>query len=229
MIIIILGGIGSGKSVTATKFMKNSRYHSFCNFNMRSDNTMRIKKADIIEKNVKEVLRTGREVYEYVINWDFWNAAKDRYGDFNIVLDEVHNLVHSRQSTTKWNTLMSMWISQIRKVIGDSERTHVVLLSQKIARIDVAFRDLAHKIIVCHKFETDRRIMTPVISNGRRDKVFIPVTYIIQYHFTGTNAVAKHEMFTNGMKTYDYRTMYLANPYFQYYDSYELFGETDYL
>ena len=229
MIIIILGGVGSGKSVTSTKFMVSNKSHSYCNYNVKSKNVTRLKKEFIINKEVKQVLRSGREVYEYKINWDFWNKAKAKHKKFNIVLDEVHNLIHSRQSTTKWNTLMSMWISQIRKILGDSEKTHVVLLSQKLGRIDIAFRDLAHKIILCQKYETTKFIKTKVLSNGRIQTIKLPVIYIIQYHFIGQNCIQKLELFNLGNKTYDYRTMYFANPFFRYYDSYELFGETDYL
>ncbi len=124
---------------------------------------------------------------------------------------------------------MSMWISQIRKILGDSEKTHVVLLSQKIARIDVAFRDLAHKIIVCQKMETGKYIKTRVIQNNKSIIKRLPVIYIMQYHFTGQNCINDLELFNMGHKTYSYKTMYLANPFFKYYDSYELFGETEYL
>jgi len=230
MIIALLGNIGSGKSVSMTKKIVDNNKPCFVNFNLKHPNAKRIKKEHIVTSNVVRVKKNGEPVLEHKVNWDFWNKARKELGDFHIAIDELHNLAHSRQSITKWNTLFSIWISQIRKLLGSSETTHIYLVSQRLGRIDVAFRDLIHIIIACYKQET-KQVLRTVVNNKRKKEVkLLPVTWVYHYYFTGDNCVEKYQAFKyNREKTYDGRTGFIANPYFQFYDSYEVFGETAYL
>lgn len=230
MIIAIIGNVGSGKSVSATKKIVDSKRHCFVNYDVRKDNVVRLKKEHIVKEEVTGQTKTGKPIIEYKINWDFWNKALKEYGEYHLVLDEVHNIINSRRAMSTWNTLCSQWISQIRKLIGNSERTHIYLITQRIARIDVAFRDLLHYIIYCEKLVTNKLMSTKVLTDEVFKKVDLPVTWIIQYYFSGENCVQKFDSFRyDGLKTYDFRTGFVANPYYQYYNSYEMFGETAYL
>jgi len=96
MIIGIIGGIGSGKSVLATKRIIEANNKCFCNFSVNHNNALRIRKDYIIEVVVTQTPR-GKDKVEKKLNWEFWNTALRTYGDYNIVLDEAHNLIHSRQ------------------------------------------------------------------------------------------------------------------------------------
>lgn len=231
MIYAIIGGVGSGKSVSATKRMMRSKHHVFCNFNVKSPHCTRLKKSDVIKETVIKTKRDGTPVKRAEINWEFWRKAEKKYKDFHICIDEIHNIAHSRQSMTKWNTLFSMWFSQIRKVLGSDERTHIYLVSQRLARIDVALRDLLHGITYCTKVENPAiQIKTKVWKNGKLVSQILPAIIIHQYHFFGEDCCERYGefMFMN-RKSYTNRTWFMANKYFQYYDTYEMLGESAYL
>jgi len=119
MIIGILGTIGSGKSLSATKLIMENKYPCFTNLNIKSPNTVRIKKEHIIKDVVTGQTKSGKDIVEQKVNWDYWNNALDKHSQYNIVLDEAHNLLSARRGMTKHNILMGIWISQIRKLLGD--------------------------------------------------------------------------------------------------------------
>ena len=170
MIIATVGNIGSGKTVSIVKRIVESKKMSFVNFDVQAKNVLRLKKEHIVKETVIGHTRAGKPITEREVNWKFWNRALRKYKEYHLFLDEIHNIAHSRQSMTKWNTLMSIWISQIRKILGDSEKTHIYLISQRIDRIDVAFRDLLHCIIHCEKFQTPNYIDTIVVEHGKKIK-----------------------------------------------------------
>jgi len=246
MIFAILGGVGSGKSVTATKKVVDSVKTCFVNFDvmdarLRGRKVLRLRKEHIIIEKIVGYKKDGTPKIELEVNWKFWNKALHEHGEYHIFLDEIHNIAHARQSMTKWNTLFSMWISQVRKVLGDSERTHIYLISQKLYRIDVAFRDLLHGIIYCEKkVDESRVILTRVRENIYDEETdttheiivnkYLPVVWVINHYFVRGDIESKFNYFEiRGRKNYDMRTGFIANPYFQYYNSYEMFGETAYL
>jgi len=192
MIICYLGGIGSGKSVSVVKEIIEKKKFVFVNFELKNvKNYHRIKVKDILIE---------REKNAYDINWSFWNEMALKYKGYSIVLDEVHNLIHSRRSMTSMNILMSKWVSQIRKILCDSEENHLYLISQTLRKIDVDFRDLIHLFCVCKVVKIE-------------DKVWIK-----QYWYNGIDD------YLNGICKI--KTIFLANPYFEYYDTKKLvFGE----
>jgi len=125
---------------------------------------------------------------------------------------------------------MSMWISQIRKVLGQREQTHIYLVSQKINRIDVAFRDLMHELVLCTKHQTNELIETPVRVDGKLIIKLLPKTYFFQTYFRGDYAIEKYTRHVfDKIKSYDLKTYFVGNYFYQFYDSYEIFGETDYI
>jgi hypothetical protein len=202
MIIVFVGGIGSGKSVSVIKELhERSKYsEAYVNFETKKiPNVKRIRMDWIVDTVEKE----GKK--QKVVNYPFWNKLRNSGKRFSIYLDEIHNIMHSRMSMTKQNVLMSMWISQIRKVFGEAEKDHLYCISQKLRRIDISLRDLAHWIIECEKIET---------PDGIR---------ILNTYYKG---VEDYEMErVSGRKMFDPR------PLFKYYDSYELldFGNEVYL
>ena len=146
MIIIILGGIGSGKTLSVVKEIIDKRRYAITNFNLLNmKNYHRIKISDIIIESEK--------IKDYSVNWDFWAKTRKKYKNYSIFLDEVHNLIHSRRSMSRLNILMSQWVSQIRKILSDSPVNHLYLISQTMRKIDVDFRELAQIIIECEKYE----------------------------------------------------------------------------
>jgi len=234
MIIAVVGNVGSGKSLSVVKeIIDNPKKDFLINFAIKSKNCTRLKVEHVIKEEIERIKKTGTPVKKKSLNWDFWNDLKDKNKEFNICLDEVHNLVHSRASMTKNNILMSMWISQIRKLLGSSETANIWLITQRIARLDVAWRDLLHVVIAVRKHTLPEMVETKVYENGRYKTKLLNKVIIIKYYFMGEQALDKYYMwFTNPKnKTYDQRTFFVANPYFKYYDSYGIvkFGESVYL
>lgn len=256
MIIAYLGGIGSGKSVSLTRELILNKGYTFVNYPLLLDNVERLKKEHLIIDKVVGETKTGKEKVEKAINWEFWKKQKEQRDGFNIALDEVHNFLHSRQATTKHNTLMTIWISQVRKLLGEQEDHHLYVISQKLARIDVALRDLLHKIVECRcyvevkdgdtyrtvpkdrvnlseqEFEL-RTIPTFVLDKkGKLTLKDLPVTWIMQYEFIGRFCVENYLYWLEtGQKGYTRRKMVLANHFYRYYDSYGLveFGSDVYV
>jgi len=218
MIIAIVGTVGSGKTLSVVRKILRRKQLTFCNFSVNCDNVVRLKQEHIVNEVVVGQKKNGDDVKEKRINWDFWNDTISVHDGFDIVLDEVHNIIHSRLSMSKNNVLMTMWFSQIRKILGTSERNHIFLITQKLSRIDVAFRDLLDVVIYCKK-------------EVRGDRVFIH-----QFVFRGDNCLDDFYVFranpklARNLKMYR-RNFFCANSYFPFYDSYELvrFGESAYL
>lgn len=230
MIRLILGQPGSGKTLTAVKTIHDAEDQVFTNFRVRLKDVERIKMEDVIlvdrDETGKLMPKTAR------VNWDFWKATIKRRGGFHIIIDELHNIMHSRMAMSKQNILMSQWVAQIRKVTGENERFDFVCVSQEIGRVDIAVRDLTSEIVHCRKFETGEELLTIVYENGRKREKVLPETWIIKTVFKGMSCVQRYLDYRDfNQKTYSKRTGFLANPYMKFYDSYELvnFGETAYL
>lgn len=229
MIRLILGQPGSGKTVSAVKRVVDAKELTYTNFRVRAPGTIRIRLDMVIreEPNENPKLRPVR-----LVNWDHWRGAILEHGGFHIFIDELHNIMHARLSMTKQNVLMSQWVAQIRKVTGENERFDFVCISQELERVDVAVRDLTHEIVHCQKRVDGHVADTIAYERGRKVTKKIPLTWVMQTYFTGLGCVRRYQDFRDlGHRTWSRRTVFLANHYFQYYDSYELidFGETAYL
>jgi len=215
MIILLLGGIGSGKSVSAIKeIIDHKEHYAITNFNVSlpKDKFHRLKFSDILKEKEGEENNNGRRCQSsasptnkkfQAINWEFWDGIRKKHNNFSVYLDEVHNIIHARSSMSKRNILMSKWISQIRKILSDNPVNHIYLISQTIRKIDVDFRELAQVIIDCSKITHKGNI------------------YIIRKYYSGIDAYMNNR---TSAKSY-----FLANPYFKHYNTNEMvtFGDAD--
>ena len=226
MIYGLVGNVGSGKTISLVRTIHSKGQSEvihvdddrdfswiplhldtrfYCNFAVKSKNAIRLKKEDIIMKTLDD---KGKHP-KYQVNWEFWKDAQSK-GNFCICLDEVSGLFHSRRAMTSWNIAGTDFIQQIRKITHGSKYHHIVLVTQKLERLDIAWRDLLHGIVSCEM---------------RGDM-------IIRHHFHGIknkdihSAFNMHEM---GEKTYDFRDCFYAPDYFKYYDTYEVIGDSPYL
>ena len=242
MIKFIIGGIGSGKTITAVKEMVHSDMPCFTNITIKHKNIIRLKVEHIVRKEVIGVTAKGKQIIDLKINWDFWNEQIKKYKKFNIVIDEAHNIINSRRSMSKWNILFSTWLTQIRKIIGDSEHNHLYMVSQRLNSLDLVGRDLVNEIIYCQKIplavydgEIEQYIPittdTEVYENSRKKIKELQIINIIKTVFCGEDCVEMFLYFKGGYKSYNYRTRFLANDYFKFYDTYQIvqFGEGVYL
>jgi len=225
MIKIILGGVGSGKSITAIKDIikteTNGKSLIFTNFNVRKKGIFRLKESHIIKNFGSE------KKPDYKVNFEFWNDLIKKGIKFDIYIDEAHNIINARRSMSKWNILFNKWFTQIRKILGDMKEHHLIVISQRKNAIDLTVRDLAQEIIFCLKKEF-KPINTEIEPNKFK---LCPKTYIFLFHFEGMRMSQDFELFLMGSKTYSKITYFLANPFFKYYNSFQLlnFGEGSFI
>jgi pimeloyl-CoA synthetase len=157
---------------------------------------------------------------EFQVNWPFWNEQRQKFGDFSIYIDEIHNIMHSRRSMSKENIVLSKWFSQIRKVCGSSETTDLVIISQEENKVDIDIKNLAQEIIYCSKLYKGT-VVCDAFDGARIEHKKMRGVYIMQYKFTGAYCLEKYLQFRNGAKSYDERMVFCGNPYMKYYNSHE--------
>jgi len=225
----VCGGIGSGKSLTIVK-ERVDRYKqkAFVNFKLTGIPSTRLKYEHLF-KQVVETNDKGKESTKMKLNFAFWNK-QTKTGGFDIYLDEFHNVMSSRRSMSKKNILLSDWLSQVRKILGQTEKNNLYLITQKVKRIDVTSRDLAHFCILCNKETLPITMPTKVMVKGKLVTKELPVTIVFRRFFNDTDSLDLYDRF--GVDTQcrppDY---FIGNPYYKYYDSYELieFGTEEYV
>jgi len=203
LILAIIGGVGSGKSVSGVKFMMDRKHPLFTNFKIRNkEHIKRLKYAMLFKEIVTEVTARGKEIKKFVLNWDFWKEQIKNSNGFDIVIDEIHNIFNARRSMSKENILLQQWVAQIRKILAGDEKCHFVCISQKLERIDVSLRDLIGGIVFCQKTSLpDVLIETVVYKNKKRVVQMLPKTFIVQFVFKGTYSVENFHSFLMGGKT----------------------------
>ena len=230
MIIGILGTVGSGKSISATRFIVENDNFNYTNLNVEAPNCMRIKKDFIVKEEITGHTKTGKPVKEHKVNWDYWNKALKKHKNYNIVLDEAHNLINSRRGMSKQNVFMGEWISQIRKLLGESEKTHIVFVSQRLKRLDNVAKDLFDTIIYCESWKSSFRFPMPCLFHGKIIKKNVPLVFVRQNYFIGENCMNRYKLYREGVKkARNFQTQFLANKYFKHNDTFKIVGESAYI
>ena len=224
MIVAIIGGIGSGKSLSGVKFMLERDCPLFTNFRLRQKKNIKRLRYDHIFKETLIEPDSKSKKTKLSLNWDFWTGQTKKHDGFDICIDEIHNIFNARRAMSKENVLLQQWVAQIRKILSGNERNHFIIISQRLERIDVSLRDLVGSVIYCQKVQDHNTLIPTYVYIGKtRTLKYLPKTYIIQFMFKGTYAVDNYQNYVmNGSKTYNYRTRFVANKYYEYFDSYEL-------
>lgn len=163
MIKLVLGNVGSGKTASIVREMKNKPFLTYyTNIKTRGlKNVHEIKPSMIIKKEHLKTKRTGEEVYKYKLNEEFWrNLIKSKKG-INIVLDEAHTLFNPRRSMSKVNQIMGDFLALLRRVLGGTGQREgqLILITQLSRRLDVYAREMAtevtfyknHYFVICRK------------------------------------------------------------------------------
>ena len=86
MIKIVIGGIGSGKSVSLARDAIHRRTKTYINFPLYHPNAIRLKEEHIIKNEVIGQKKNGENIEKAVINFDFWRETWQKEG-FSIILD----------------------------------------------------------------------------------------------------------------------------------------------
>jgi hypothetical protein len=224
----LIGNVGSGKTLSAVAMMRRRQCLAFSNINASFPFITRLRIEHIITKK-----KDAEGKKKYMVNWEFWREQLKEHKSFDIYIDELHNIAHARTAMSSWNVCLTRWIAQIRKILGTNEKRDIILISQRLGRIDIAFRELLHEVIYCRKFKLKREVETSVYENGKIVKRMLPEIRIMQYHFVGEDCIERYEAFRAGLakKSYKRRTMFKGNPLLRYYNSYEIvdFGESEFL
>lgn len=218
MIIILVGGIGSGKTLTAVKEVVDRQQKIYTNFELFNIPHERLKYSQIFDK-VETVNSRGDVKETMKVNYNYWNSQTKK-GGFDIYLDEFHNIMGSRRSSSKRNVLLSDWLSQIRKILGQSELHNLYLITQKLRRIDINSRDLAQSCIYCFKQVLDEKIPTEIMLEGKLVWKRLPMVLIYKYWFRDSDELMNYELF--GMPEPYNITRFIGNYYYKYFDSYAL-------
>jgi len=186
MIINIIGGVGSGKTVTAVKSISedvNKGIKVYTNFNIELPHET----ITLNEINKYPIItQAGR---------DYW-LQKFSGQQLAIYIDEASNWMDARSAMTLQNKNATAFISQIRKMLGGNETSHLYLISQLKKQLDIRSRDLTHITIHCSK----------KISGKLKGQDKITIKNTIIFHEQGKII----------------KTRFVANPYFELYDTHEL-------
>jgi Cdc6-like AAA superfamily ATPase len=204
MIIVIYGKVGTGKTLSAVRMIARMRKKAFTNFDVKLPNVKRLNFSDILKLH-KEKMKSGYEKTVYTgVNWKFWNDASKKNPDFSIFLDETGQFLNSRRSFSNRNVYMGEFLAQIRKVLSDKEDNHLVIITQRLNKIDIDFREMAHIFIQCEKVKTAKGV------------------WIINKYYDSLEALEA------GHKPRK-KTIFRAEPYYKLYNtkSYVIFGDSD--
>lgn len=225
MIKIICGGIGSGKTLTTIKEVVTRNKKCFINFPIEFDKATRLEESHII-KVEEDGKKTKRSV-----NWAFWNDLIDKKENFDIYIDEAHNVLSSRRSMSGWNHLFTSWLTQVRKFLGNSETNHLYLITQRLKSLDPIARDLCYCVIHCRKVISHVITPTKILEREKFKIKKLQDIWIFKTYFHGENCCEKYEAMIEGFEQNDGLSYFYGNPFFKYYDSYALvvFGESAYL
>jgi hypothetical protein len=105
----------------------------------------------IFKKELIRTLKTGRNIYKWSLNSEYWQNAVKIHGSINITIDEAHSLFNARMSSSKVNRIMSDFMALIRRILGSSDAGNgiLTLITQLDRRIDVIAREQANQIMWC--------------------------------------------------------------------------------
>jgi len=237
MLIAFVGGVGSGKTLSSAREVINNKKTAYCNFSVLSPYFKALKVSDLLLEE-----DDGRKS-TFKVNWEFWENIK---GDIDIYIDEVHNLYSSRRSMSHENVMMSQLVSQSRKLLGDKSNSNLVVISQKINKIDKDLRDLLHVIkhhdsfyqmdvegrwvtIEKNKYINNYKDIyklkstpTEVYEKGKLVVKDLPALWIRVHEFDGLNCLENYDSWIyDGKKSYNKKYYFLANYFYKYYNTNE--------
>lgn len=161
MIRLMLGNIGSGKTVSMVREMilNEDEKTTFSNIILKGKDikkkTTQINRDMIFAEKIIKVKQNGEKVTKLILNSEFWKATRTKFPNgINVVIDEAHTLMNSRRAMSNENVIMNDFMSLLRRILGDSGEGYgeLVLITQIGRRLDINARELATSIHyhLCH-------------------------------------------------------------------------------
>jgi len=220
MIRIVVGGVGSGKTLSAIKDVVDRGVFTFTNFGLVGvKNYQRLKYSHIIEETAVEFKKDGSaKKMKTDVNFKFWEEQMKNRKGFDITIDELQSVANSRRSQSKENVAWQSFISQIRKLLGSSEKNHITLITQRPNSIDVQFRELAHVWVLCNKVMINQ---VEVMTETPEGKKMLPLVVVTRNYFRSLDELDAFNRFQNDSIPF-YSDWFLGNKYFKYYNSYNI-------
>ena len=154
MIKLVLGNIGSGKTATVVRYLKQNPHKIFLtNIDTKGrdfKHVLKLKSDMVIRKEVIKVKKDGTEVYKLKLNIQFWKDLIKKYKAVNVVIDEAHIFFNPRRSMSKLNIIMTDFLALLRRVLGSTEGTgELILITQLSRRLDVIAKEMATDVSYC--------------------------------------------------------------------------------
>lgn len=157
MIRLILGNVGSGKTATMVRFMRDNPHMNFLtNIDVKGKNFRHVEKLKgsmIIKKEIKSVKKNGEEVFSYTLNTQFWRDYIKEKGQINIIIDEAHVFFSARRSMSKINQITTDFLALLRRMLGSTnQQGSLILITQLSRRLDVIAKEMATDVVhnICH-------------------------------------------------------------------------------
>jgi len=152
----------SGKTACAVReiFKDHLRIKTYSNIITSLPQQITISKDKIVKKEIvdyKKNKKTGEDkpIYEETLNIDYWKQLNE---PINVILDEAHTILNSRQAMKKQNILVTQWLALIRRVLNQGEGLSgdLTFITQLPNRLDIIARDMATHVRyhICHYRKT---------------------------------------------------------------------------
>jgi thymidine kinase len=160
MIRLIFGNVGSGKTASVVRYMRQNPHKEFyTNINVNGKDFRHVHKLKaemIIKKEQIGTKRDGKPIYELKLNTEFWRDMIEKKRKINIVIDEAHIFLNPRRSMSKLNIIMTDFLALLRRVLGSSDNSgELILITQLSRRLDVIAKEMSTQISYCvHHFKT---------------------------------------------------------------------------
>jgi hypothetical protein len=222
-----VGGVGEGKSNTAIADCVAKHSKLITNIEIYNHPSKFLTRKDFI-KEVDDPDKKDKKKYE--VNYDFWEKLKKKEPNFDVVLDEIHQIVSSSDFFSKDNKIMRNWVSQVRKVLSGNKLHDLIGTLQRPRSLDKGWRDLVHEWILC---KADILPLTTKTVMYNKKVLSMPIVIIKRFGFSEFADLERYmqtgdkSILRNCAKQYK---PVIANDQYQYYDTfaYTKHGE-DYL
>lgn len=156
MIRIVLGNVGSGKTAMIVREMllnKEMKYYSNI-ITRKIKNNIPFNNEMLIQKDLVKTKKDGTPVYDKKLNVGYWKSEQENNDNMNVIIDEAHTVMNSRNAMTKTNKIMGDFLALLRRVLGSSDDNagELILISQLERRLDVIAKEMATKVqfCICH-------------------------------------------------------------------------------
>ena len=217
MIIMKVGNVGEGKTNAAVASCVAKKSKMITNMEIYNHPAYFLTRKDFI-KEVDDPDKKDKKKQE--INYDFWEKLKKKEKNFDVVLDEIHQIVSSSDFFSKDNKILRNWVSQVRKVLSGNKLHDLVGTLQRPRSLDKGWRDLVHEWILC-KAEYLPLTTKTRMYNGKM--LSMPIVIIKQFGFEELNDLETYmqtgdkSILRNRAKQYK---PIVANDQYQYYNSF---------